>query len=54
LRVTSGGYVLHRAHTSHYDGVPSNVKEPVVIALFEIAPVGLQFIDCSKPAWRRV
>jgi len=48
--VPAGGYVLHHAHTPHYDGVPSNVKEPVVIALFGIAPVGLQLIDCSKPA----
>jgi hypothetical protein len=36
----------------HYDGVPSNV--PAVIALFGIAPVGLQLVDPSKPAWHNV
>ena len=51
--VPAGGYVLRHAHTPHYDGVPSNVKEPAVIALFGIAPVGLQLVDRSKPAWRR-
>ena len=45
---------MRHAHTPHYDGVPSNVKEPVVIALFGIAPVDLQLVDASKPAYRRV
>ena len=52
--VPAGGYVLRHAHTPHYDGVPSDVKEPVVIALFGMAPVGLQLVDPTKPAWRRV
>lgn len=52
--VPAGGYVLRHAHTPHYDGVPSTVKEPAVIALFGMAPVGLQLVDSSKPAWRRV
>lgn len=52
--VPAGGYVLRHAHTPHYDGVPSNVKEPAVIALFGIAPVGLQLVDPGKPAWRSV
>jgi hypothetical protein len=52
--VPAGGCVLRHAHTPHYDGVPSNVKEPVVIALFGIAPVDLQLVDASKPAYRRV
>jgi len=52
--VPAGGYVLRHAHTPHYDGVPSDVKEPAVIALFGIARVSLQLVDPSKPAWRRV
>jgi len=52
--VPAGGYVLRHAHTPHYDGVPSDVKEPAVIALFGIAPVNLQLVDSTKPAWRRV
>ena len=52
--VRAGGYVLRHAHTPHYDGVPSDVKEPAVIALFGIAPVDLKLVDPSKPAWRRV
>ena len=52
--VPAGGYVLRHAHTPHYDGVPSDVKEPAVIALFGIAPVNLKLVDPSKPAWRRV
>jgi hypothetical protein len=52
--VPAGGYVLRHAHTAHYDGVPAHVKEPAVIALFGIAPVNLQLVDPSQPAWRRV
>jgi len=52
--VAAGGYVLRHAHTPHYDGVPASAKEPAVIALFGIAPVGLQLVDPGKPAWRRV
>ena len=52
--VPAGGYVLRHAGTPHYDGVPSNVKEPAVIALFGMAPVDLQLVDSNKPAWRRV
>ena len=52
--VRAGGYVLRHAHTPHYDGVPRDVKEPAVIALFGMAPVDLQLVDPSKPAYRRV
>jgi hypothetical protein len=52
--VPAGGFVLRHAHTPHYDGVPGNAKEPAVIALFGIGPVGLQLVDPSKPAWRHV
>ena len=31
-----------------------NRAEAGVIALFGMAPVGLQLVDPSKPAWRRV
>jgi hypothetical protein len=42
------------ARTPHYDGVIANAKEPAVIALFGIAPVDLNLVDPTKPAWRRV
>jgi hypothetical protein len=32
----------------------ANAKEPAVIALFGMAPVDLQLVDQTKPAWRRV
>jgi hypothetical protein len=54
IPVPAGGFVLRHAHTPHYDGVPGNAKEPAVIALFGIGPVGLQLVDPSEPAWRHV
>jgi hypothetical protein len=54
MPVPAGGFVLRHAHTPHYDGVPKNVKEPAVIALFGTGPVGLQLVDPGKPAWRAV
>ncbi len=32
--VPAGGYVKRTARTFHYDGVPHDIKEPVVIAIF--------------------
>src|SRR5271165_3368745 len=32
--VAAGGYVLRHARTWHYDGVPADGKEPVMIAVF--------------------
>ena len=52
--VPAGGFVRRVAHTPHYDGVMKSAPEPVVIALFGIAPVDLKLVDPSKPAWRRV
>ena len=52
--VPAGGFVLRHAHTPHYDGVPKDAKEPAIIALFGIGPVGLQLVDPAKPAWRRI
>jgi hypothetical protein len=52
--VPAGGFVRRVAHTPHYDGVVPTGKEPVVIALFGIAPVDFQLVDASKPAWRKV
>ena len=37
--VAAGGYVLRHARTWHYDGVPANGKQPVMIAVFGIGPV---------------
>jgi hypothetical protein len=52
--VSTGGFVRRAARTPHYDGVKRDAKEPAVIALFGIAPVRLELVDPSKPAWRRV
>ena len=52
--VPAGGFVRRVAHTPHYDGVKHDAKEPAVIALFGIAPVGLTLVDPSKPGWRQV
>jgi len=52
--VPAGGFVRRVAHTPHYDGVKRNATEPVVIALFGIAPVQLTLVDPNNPGWRRV
>jgi hypothetical protein len=52
--VPAGGFVRRVTRTPHYDGVMANAKEPAVIALFGMAPVNLQLLDQTKPAWRRV
>ena len=52
--VPAGGFVRRVARTPHYDGVKKDAKEPAVIALFGIAPVRLELVDPSKPAWRQM
>jgi len=52
--VPAGGFVRHVARTPHYDGVKKSAKTPAVIALFGMAPVELQLMDPSQPAWRRL
>jgi hypothetical protein len=52
--VPAGGFVRSVERTPHYDGVMANAKEPAVIVLFGIAPVDLQLVDPTKPAWRRL
>jgi hypothetical protein len=52
--VPAGGFVRRAARTPHYDGVKESAKVPTVIALFGIAPVELELVDPSKPAWRRL
>jgi len=54
VAVPAGGFVRRMARTPHYDGVMANAKEPAVIALFGVAPVDLQLVDSTKPAWRQV
>jgi len=51
--VPAGGYVKRTARTFHYDGVPSGVAEPVVIAVFGVGPVDVQLADPHLPAWRK-
>jgi hypothetical protein len=52
--VPAGGFVHRIARTPHYDGVKRDAKEPAVIALFGIAPVDIELVDPSRPAWRQV
>ena len=49
-----GGFVLRHARTWHYDGVPADGKEPVIIAIFGIGPVDIRLADPRQPSWRRV
>jgi hypothetical protein len=52
--VPAGGFVKRTARTFHYDGVPGEIKEPVVVAVFGICPVEIELADPKLPAWRRV
>ena len=52
--VPAGGFVKRAARTFHYDGVPSGIKEPVVVAVFGIGPVDIELADPHLPSWRRV
>jgi hypothetical protein len=52
-RVPAGGYVKRTARTFHYDGVPSGVADPVVVAVFGMGPVDIRLANPSLPSWRR-
>jgi hypothetical protein len=52
--VPAGGFVKRTARTFHYDGVPSGIKEPVVVAVFGIGPVNIELSDPNLPSWRKV
>ena len=52
--VRAGGFVLRHARTWHYDGVPAEGKEPVIIAVFGEGPVDIRLADPTQPSWRRV
>jgi len=52
--VNAGGFVLRHARTWHYDGVPADGKEPVIIAVFGMGPVDIRLADPGQPSWRRV
>lgn len=52
IPVPAGGFVRRVAHTPHYDGVKRSATEPAVIGIFGLAPVELELIEPSKPAWR--
>jgi hypothetical protein len=51
--VPAGGFVLRHARTWHYDGVPSDAKGPVVVAVFGTGPVDIRLADPRQPSWRR-
>jgi len=50
----AGSFVHRIAGTPHYDGVKADGKEPAVIALCGMGPVGLKWVDPTKPGWRKV
>jgi hypothetical protein len=50
----AGSFVRRVAGTPHYDGVKADGKEPAVIAICGMGPVGLKWVDPSKPGWRKV
>ncbi len=52
--VPAGGCVKRTARTFHYDGVPRNIREPVVVAVFGVGPVDIRLADPDKPSWRKV
>ena len=52
--VHAGGFVLRHARTWHYDGVPVDGKEAVIIAVFGVGPVDIRLADPKQPSWRRV
>ena len=52
--VPAGTFVHRVAHTPHYDGVVANGREPAVIAICGIAPVGQKYVEPDKPGWRKV
>jgi hypothetical protein len=52
--VPAGSFFRRVARTPHYDGVIAGAKEPAIIALFGIGPVGFELVDANLPAWRRV
>ena len=54
LPVPVGGFVKRTARTFHYDGVPSGIKDPVVVAVFGVGPVDIELADPLLPAWRQV
>ena len=54
VSVHAGGFVLRHARTWHYDGVPADGQEPVIIAVFGMGPVDIRLVDPGQPSWRRV
>jgi len=50
----AGSFVHRIAGTPHYDGVKADGTEPAVIAICGMGPVGLKWVDPSKPGWRKV
>jgi len=50
----AGSFVKRTARTFHYDGVPSGIRDAVVVAVFGIGPVDIELADPNLPSWRRV
>ncbi|MBV9785423.1 MAG: cupin domain-containing protein [Acidisphaera sp.] len=52
--VPAGSFVHRVARTPHYDGVRADGREPAVIAISGMAPVGQKWLDPATPGWRKV
>ena len=50
--VPPGTFIRRVAHTPHYDGVKKDGKEPAVIAICGMGPVGVTWL--GSPGWRAV
>lgn len=50
----AGSFVRRVANTPHYDGVKADGKEPAVIAICGMGPVGQKWVDPNTPGWRKV
>jgi len=50
--VGPGTFVKRRAHIPHYDGVVSAGKEPAVVAVFGMSPIGVELVEPSEPGFR--
>lgn len=48
----AGSFIRRVARTPHYDGVKKEGKEPAVIAICGMGPIGFNLTDPGKPSWR--
>jgi hypothetical protein len=52
IPMPAGSFIRRVARTPHYDGVKTDGKEPVVIAICGIGPIKYNLVDSSQPDLR--